>query len=107
APPSRVGISIGDSLAAMFACIGCLAALRERETSGRGQCVDSAIYEAVLAVMESTVPEYTEGGLVRERTGSILPGLAPSNVYPTADGGMIVMGANQDSVFRRLCGAMG
>jgi crotonobetainyl-CoA:carnitine CoA-transferase CaiB-like acyl-CoA transferase len=105
-PPSRVGISIGDSLAALFACIGCLAALRHRDASGRGQVVDSAIYEAVLGVMESTVPEFTQGGLVRERTGSILPGLAPSNVYPTADGRMVLIGANQDSVFRRLCEAM-
>jgi crotonobetainyl-CoA:carnitine CoA-transferase CaiB-like acyl-CoA transferase len=107
APPSRVGISIGDSLAAMFACIGCLAALQQRERSGAGQVVDSAIYESVLAVMESTVPEFSVGGVVRERTGSVLPGLAPSNVYPTADGRMIVMGANQDSVFRRLCAVMG
>jgi crotonobetainyl-CoA:carnitine CoA-transferase CaiB-like acyl-CoA transferase len=104
--PSRVGISIGDSLAAMFACIGCLAALRYRDATGRGQVVDSAIFESVLGVMESTVPEYTEGGHVRERTGSILPGLAPSNVYPTADGRMVLIGANQDSVFGRLCEAM-
>ncbi len=107
APPSRVGISIGDSLAAMFACIGCLAALQHRERHGIGQVVDSAIYESVLAVMESTVPEFTEGGVIRERTGSFLPGIAPSNVYPTADGQMLVMGANQDSVFRRLCEVMG
>lgn len=107
AAPSRVGISIGDSLAAMFATIGCLAALQQRERSGVGQVVDSAIYESVLAVMESTVPEFTVGGVIRERTGSVLPGIAPSNVYPTADGQMIVMGANQDSVFRRLCAAMG
>jgi crotonobetainyl-CoA:carnitine CoA-transferase CaiB-like acyl-CoA transferase len=107
APPSRVGISIGDSLAAMFACIGCLAALQQRERSGAGQVVDAAIYESVLAVMESTVPEFTEGGVIRERTGSFLPGIAPSNVYSTADGRMIVMGANQDSVFRRLCEVMG
>jgi crotonobetainyl-CoA:carnitine CoA-transferase CaiB-like acyl-CoA transferase len=106
-PPSRVGISIGDSLAAMFACIGCLAALRHRDATGRGQVVDSAIYESVLGVMESTVPEFTEGGHVRERTGSILPGLAPSNVYPTSDGRMVLIGANQDTVFRRLCDAMG
>ena len=105
-PPSRTGISIGDTLAAMFACIGCLAAVRERERSGRGQVVDSAIYESVLAVMESTVPEYTVGGLIRERTGSILPGLAPSNAYATADGQMLLIGANQDSVFKRLCAAM-
>ena len=106
-PPSRVGISIGDSLAALFACIGTLAALHSREHTGRGQVVDSAIFEAVLGVMESTVPEYTVGGFIRERTGSFLPGLAPSNVYPTADDQMILIGANQDSVFKRLCAAMG
>jgi formyl-CoA transferase len=107
APPSRVGISIGDSLAALFACVGTLAALHSRAQTGRGQVVDSAIYEAVLGVMESTVPEYTVGKFIRERTGSFLPGLAPSNVYPTADDQMILIGANQDTVFRRLCAAMG
>ncbi len=106
-PPSRVGLSIGDSLAATFACLGVLAALHHRQRSGQGQVVDSAIYEAVLAMMESTVPEYTEGGTIRERSGAILPKIAPSNVYPTRDGEMIVMGANQDSVFTRLCEAMG
>ncbi len=106
-PPSRVGLSIGDSLAATFACVGTLAALHSRDHSGRGQMVDSAIYEAVLAMMESTIPEYTVGGIIRERSGAILPKIAPSNVYPTADGEMIVMGANQDSVFARLCSAMG
>ena len=105
-PPSRVGLSIGDSLAATFACVGALAALHSRENTGRGQVVDSAIYEAVLAMMESTIPEYTEGGTIRERSGAILPKIAPSNVYPTRDGEMIVMGANQDSVFARLCQAM-
>ena len=106
-PPSRVGISIGDSLAAMFAAIGALSALRHRERTGQGQVVDSAIYEAVLGVMESTVPEYAQAGFIRERTGAILEKVAPSNVYPTADNEMIVMGANQDSVFARLCVAMG
>ena len=105
-PPSRVGISIGDSLAAMFATIGALSALQFRERTGQGQVVDSAIYEAVLGVMESTVPEYTQAGAIRERTGAILEKIAPSNVYPTADNEMIVMGANQDTVFARLCGAM-
>lgn len=105
-PPSRVGLSIGDSLAATFACVGTLAALHGRERSGRGQVVDSAIYEAVLAMMESTIPEFTVGGVIRERSGAILPKIAPSNVYPTLDGEMIVMGANQDSVFARLCEAM-
>ena len=106
-PQSRVGLSIGDSLAATFACVGALAALHERDRTGHGQVVDSAIYEAVLAVMESTVPEYTEGGEIRERSGAILPKIAPSNVYPTADDDSIVMGANQDSVFTRLAEAMG
>ena len=105
-PPSRVGLSIGDSLAATFACVGTLAALHSRERSGRGQIVDSAIYEAVLAMMESTIPEFTVGGVIRERSGAILPKIAPSNVYPTAEGEMVVMGANQDSVFARLCEAM-
>ena len=105
-PPSRVGISIGDSLAAMFACIGTLAALQHREKTGHGQVVDSAIYESVLGVMESTVPEFTVANFIRERTGSILPGVAPSNVYPTADDQMILIGANQDTVFKRLCETM-
>ncbi|MFM7121341.1 MAG: CaiB/BaiF CoA transferase family protein, partial [Gammaproteobacteria bacterium] len=106
-PPSRVGLSIGDSLAATFACLGTLAALHHRTRSGRGQIVDAAIYEAVLAMMESTIPEYTEAGVIRERSGAILPKIAPSNVYPTRDGDMILIGANQDSVFARLCDAMG
>jgi formyl-CoA transferase len=84
-----------------------LSALHHRERTGVGQVVDSAIYEAVLAMMESTIPEYSEGGLIRERSGAILPKTAPSNVYPTRGGEMIVMGANQDSVFSRLCDAMG
>jgi len=104
--PSRAGISIGDSLAATFACVGALSALHHRHQSGQGQVVDSAIYEAVLAVMESTIPEFTEGGFIRERSGSILPKTAPSNVYPTADNDMIVMGANQPNTFARLTQAM-
>lgn len=106
APPSRVGISIGDSLAALFACIGVLSALHHRERTGQGQMIDSAIYESVLAVMESTIPEFTVGNFIRERAGSILPGLAPSNVYPTQDGQMVLIGANQDTVFKRFCAAM-
>ncbi|MDE0652144.1 MAG: CoA transferase [bacterium] len=107
APPSRVGISIGDTLAATFACVGALCALHARERTGRGQVVDSAIYEAVLAVMESLVPEYAVAGHVRERTGAILPNVAPSNIYPTADGQMVIIAANQDTVFARLAAAMG
>ena len=104
--PARAGISIGDSLAATFACVGALAALNHRHRTGEGQMVDSAIYEAVLAVMESTVPEYTAGGFIRERSGSILPKTAPSNLYPSADGELVVMGANQPNTFARLLDAM-
>lgn len=105
-PPSRVGISIGDTLAAMFATIGALAALQERQVSGRGQMVDSAIYEAVLGVMESLVPEWQITGYQRERTGAVLPNIAPSNVYPTKDGQWLLIAANQDTVFARLAKAM-
>ena len=106
APPSRVGISIGDALAATYAALGAVMALHARASTGRGQVVDSAIYEAVLAMMEGLIPEYQQAGYVRERTGAVLPGIAPSNVYPTADGQMILIAANQDSVFRRLAAAM-
>ncbi|MET4059522.1 crotonobetainyl-CoA:carnitine CoA-transferase CaiB-like acyl-CoA transferase [Arthrobacter sp. UYP6] len=106
-PPSRVGISIGDTLAALFATIGALAALREREVSGRGQIVDSSIYEAVLGVMESLVPEWQIAGYQRERTGAVLPNVAPSNVYPTKEGDWILIAANQDTVFTRLARLMG
>jgi formyl-CoA transferase len=106
-PPSRMGISIGDTLAATFACIGGLMALHNRERSGRGQVVDSAIYEAVLAVMESLITEYDKTGYIRERTGAILPNVAPSNVYRTRDGIFVLIAANQDSVFARLAQAMG
>ena len=105
-PPSRMGISIGDSLAATFAAVGALSALHYREKTGRGQVVDSAIYEAVLNMMESLVTEYDKTGYVRERTGAILPNVAPSNVYPTQDG-LVLIAANQDTVFGRLCEAMG
>ncbi|WP_353200917.1 CaiB/BaiF CoA-transferase family protein [Sandarakinorhabdus sp.] len=105
-PPSRMGVSIGDSLAATYGCMGALAALRHRDATGEGQVVDSSLYEAVLQVMESLVPEYAASGYVRERSGSALPGIAPSNVYPTSDGEYLI-GANQDSVFGRLCTAMG
>ncbi|MBT5892106.1 MAG: CoA transferase [Chromatiales bacterium] len=106
-PPSRMGISIGDTLAATFACIGALSALHHRNTTGEGQVVDSAIYEAVLNMMESLVTEYDQAGYIRERTGAILPNVAPSNVYPTSDGTFILIAANQDTVFKRLAEAMG
>ncbi|GAA3447609.1 CaiB/BaiF CoA transferase family protein [Planomonospora venezuelensis] len=106
-PPSRAGISLGDSLAATHACVGTLVALHERERSGKGQVVDSAIYEAVLAMMESLLPEWQQTSYQRERTGPVLPNVSPSNVYPTEDGESILIAANQDSVFRRLAAAMG
>ena len=106
-PPSRMGISIGDSLAATFACFGALSALHYREVTGRGQVVDSAIYEAVLNMMESLITEYDKAGYIRERSGAILPNIAPSNVYPTSDGSMVLIAANQDTVFQRLTVAMG
>lgn len=104
--PSRAGISIGDTLAATYATLGVLAALHHRNQTGKGQVVDSAIYEACLANMESVVTEYQVTGHIRERTGSKLPKIAPSNIYETSDG-MVVIGANQDTVFGRLAEGIG
>ena len=106
-PPSRAGISIGDSLTAMHAAMGVLMAVHARRRTGRGQLVDAALYESVLAVMESLVADYDLTGYVRERSGSILPGIAPSNIYPCAGGEMILIGANGDNVYPRLAKAMG
>src|SRR5919107_294429 len=107
-PPPRVGISLGDSLAATFGALGAVTALYNRETNdGKGQIVDVAIYEAVLALMESTIPEYALAGHVRGRTGAILPFVAPSNTYPTSDGDYVVIGANADTVFARFAEATG
>ena len=105
-PPTRVGLSIGDSLAGTMAALGTVAALEARHRTGRGQVVDASIFESVLAMTEALVPEWQVAELKRERTGSTLPGIAPSNVYPTADG-QVLIAANQDSVFGRLAGAMG
>jgi len=105
--PVRVGISIGDSLAAMFGVIGALMALHHRGRSGEGQLVDVALYEAVFAMMESMLPEYGVDGTVRERSGAALPGIVPSNTYPCADGRYVVIGANADSIFRRMMRAIG
>ncbi len=104
--PSRAGISIGDSLAATFACVGALAALEARRKTGRGQVVDSSIYEAVLAMMESLIPEYQLAGYIRERSGAVLPNVAPSNIYEAVDG-MVIIAANQDTVFGRLAAMIG
>jgi formyl-CoA transferase len=105
-PPSRAGISLGDSLAALHATIGTLVALHERTLSGRGQVVDAAIYESVLAMMESMLPEWQLTGYQRERTGPVLPNVAPSNVYPTREGDSVLIAANQDTVFGRLAAVM-
>lgn len=105
-PPSRMGVSIGDSLCATYGAMGALAALRARDATGKGQVVDCALYESVLQVMEGLIPEYVATGHARKRSGAILPGIAPSNVYPCQDGEYLI-GANGDGVFRRLCEAMG
>jgi crotonobetainyl-CoA:carnitine CoA-transferase CaiB-like acyl-CoA transferase len=108
--PVRVGISIGDALAATHGFIGGTLALYHRDRpggSGRGQVVDIGIYEAMWAYMEAILPEYEKLGRIRQPTGPALPGIAPSNVYPTADGQWVVIGANQDNVFRRFAAALG
>src|SRR4051794_37073896 len=104
--PARTGVSIGDSLAGLFAVVGTLAALNERTRSGTGQEVDVAIYEAVMALMESTVADYELGGVTRTRSGGILRDVAPANAYPTLDGRDVVIAGNADAVFARLCEAM-
>lgn len=105
-PAARTGISLGDSLAAIFAVVGTLAAVVERDRSGHGQEVDVAIYEAVAALMETTMADYELAGVTRTRSGSVLPGVAPSNVYPSADGADLIIAANADAVFTRLAKAM-
>jgi crotonobetainyl-CoA:carnitine CoA-transferase CaiB-like acyl-CoA transferase len=105
-PPSRMGVSIGDTLTATYGCMGILAALHHRSKTGEGQVIDAALYESVLQVMEGLVPEYDHGGFIRERSGSILPGIAPSNVYTCKDGEYMI-GANKDSLWQRLATAMG
>ena len=107
-PPVKTGISIGDSIAALWGALGALMALRHREVNGgAGQVVDVALYEAVFAMMESLVPEFDVFGFVRERTGNIMPGITPSNTHTTRDGRHITIGANGDAIFRRLMRAMG
>ncbi len=105
-PPARCGISLGDALAGLFAVVGTLAALAERHASGRGQEVDVAIYEAVAALMESTLADYEVAGVTRRRTGGVLPGVAPANAYPAAEESDVLIAGNADSVFARLCAAM-
>ncbi len=106
-PPSRTGISIGDTLSALYGVIGALMALEQRHKTGRGQVVDVALYESVFSVMESMLPEFDAFGVVRERTGSILPGIAPTSAYRCSDGSYILIAGNGDSIFKRLALAMG
>ena len=106
-PPVKTGVSIGDSIAALWGVIGALMALRHRDASGQGQVVDVALYEAVFAMMESLVPEFDVFGFIRERTGNIMPGITPSNTHTTRDGIHLIIGANGDAIFKRLMTAMG
>ncbi len=106
-PPPRLALSLGDSLAGMFAAQGALAALYRRTVTGEGQVVDAALTESCLAIQESTIPDYDVGGVVRGPSGTRLEGIAPSNIYRSSDGSWVVIAANQDTVFRRLCVAMG
>ncbi|MBB3211382.1 formyl-CoA transferase [Herbaspirillum sp. Sphag1AN] len=120
-PPVRIGISIGDSIAALHGVIGAMLALRHRDVTGgrwngkesehckagQGQMVDVALYESVFNLMESLVPEYAQAGVVRERTGGALPGIVPSNTYTTGDGKNIVIAGNGDAIFKRLMIAIG
>lgn len=105
-PPARAGVSLGDTMTGTFAALGTMMALFHREKSGRGQVVDAAIYESVMAFMESLIPEFALGGHVRERSGGILPRIAPSGAYPCSDG-MVIIGANQDTLFERLAKMIG
>ena len=107
-PPVRTGISIGDSIAALWGVIGALMALRQREVNGGlGQVVDVALYEAVFAMMESMVPEFDVFGFIRERSGNIMPGITPSSIHTCADGKHIQIGANGDAIFQRFMRAIG
>jgi len=105
-PPVRMGISIGDSLAATYGALGALAALHRRSVSGHGQIIDVSLYESVLQVMEGMLPEFQLSGYKRTRTGSTIPRVAPSNVYPCCDGELMI-GANNDAIFERFCKIIG
>jgi crotonobetainyl-CoA:carnitine CoA-transferase CaiB-like acyl-CoA transferase len=107
-PPTRIGLSFGDTVAGLYGVVGLLAAVYHRKVNGgQGQVIDAALYESVFALTESLLPEYDRDGLVRERTGNSVPGIAPSNTYPTSDDKFIVIGGNGDSIFQRLCQAIG
>lgn len=107
-PPVKTGVSIGDSIAALWGAIGALMALRHKEVNGgQGQVVDVALYEAVFAMMESMVPEFDVFGFLRERTGNVMPGITPSNTHTTKDGKHLIIGANGDAIFNRFMKAIG
>ena len=107
-PPVRTGISIGDSIAALWGVIGALMALRHREVNGgQGQVVDVALYEAIFAMMESMVPEFDVFGFIRERTGNIMPGITPSSIHTSLDGKHVQIGANGDAIFKRFMQIIG
>jgi len=106
-PPVRPNLSIGDTLASLHGVIGCLLALQHVKNGGNGQVVDVALYESVFNCTESLLPEYDADGYVRERSGSILPGIAPSNLYPCKDGAYVLIAGNADSLYRRLMTAIG
>ncbi len=106
-PPMRIGLSIGDSIAALYAVIGTMMALRVAEQTGQGQVVDVALSESVFSMLEAIVPEYGYDGRVRERTGNMLGGAAPTNMYPTADDRWLAIGANGDGIFKRFTAAIG
>jgi crotonobetainyl-CoA:carnitine CoA-transferase CaiB-like acyl-CoA transferase len=103
-PPTRVGVSIGDSITALYAVIGAMMAVYHRDVkgTGQGQYVDASLYESVFSFMESMLPEYDRTGIIRERTGATLPGITPSNTYICGDGKYVVIGANGDGIFKRL-----
>lgn len=105
--PSRSGVSLADSLAGIYGAFGAMVALHERQRSGRGQVVDMALTEGILSILDDVIPAYDCLGLVRERAGGAIPGIAPSNNYPTSDGKWIVIGGNNNNVFRRLVGVLG
>jgi crotonobetainyl-CoA:carnitine CoA-transferase CaiB-like acyl-CoA transferase len=106
-PPMRIGLSIGDSIAALYAVVGTMMALREAERTGQGQVVDVALSESVFSMLEAIVPEYGYDGRVRERTGNLLGGAAPTNMYPTGDDRWLAIGANGDGIFKRFTAAIG
>ena len=106
-PTVRTGLALADAVSGLMGALGAVISLLERRSSGLGQVIDVALYESMLTLMESIIPEYVATGEIRERTGATLPGVAPSNVYPTADGRDIVIAGNHDSVFRRLTELMG